>query len=257
MRDILARHKTKVWKQRNLLDIKGVVFHQALCNSTLEQVNKYHISNNNHISVFGCPRICYAVWIDKNGEASLCNNLEDITWSQGGANRPFPKWQANTNYVGICFQGDFSGGGHIGNNVPSIEQLQTGVKVWQWLSNMLHLSQMDLFGHYHFGKPACPGEDIMKLIEDTRETGLQELLPKSHIEWQQLLKILGYQLGTSGPNEDGVDGSWGKLSKQALINFQKDCGTTISTIQDTVSQQMLAWEALRLTKPELKPYRNK
>jgi len=257
VRDILARHKTKVWKQRNLSDIKGVVFHQALCDSTLEQVNKYHISNNNHISVSGCPRICYAVWIDKEGEAFLCNNLEDITWSQGGMSRPFPKWQANTNYVGVCFQGDFSGAEHIGNDVPSIKQLQTGVEVWQWLFNMLHLSQLDLFGHYHFGKPACPGSDIMKLIENTRETGLQELLPKSNIEWQQLLKTLGYNLGTSGLNKDGVDGDWGGLSRQALINFQKDCGVVMSAIQDTVTQQMLAWEVLRVTKSEIKPYRNK
>ena len=32
---------------------------------------------------------------------------------------------------------------------------------------------------------------------------------------QQMLVDAGYNLGNTGPNQDGVDGNWGKLSKQA------------------------------------------
>ena len=254
VRDILPYHKTKRWKQRNLTDIKGVVFHQTLGDQTFQQINKYHISDNNHLSATGCPHICYAVYVDKNGEIFLCNNFEDITWSQGGIVRPFQEWKANKNYLGICFQGDFSGGNHIGSQEPTLAQLNSAIKIWDWLSELLHLSQMDLFGHYHFGKPACPGDVLMKLIENIREKDLTNLLPKTNAAWQLCFKSLGYNLGNSGMNKDGVDGVWGLLSQQALISFQKNIGLTNSCIKDTLTQQFLAWECLALSS-ELRTYR--
>lgn len=41
---------------------------------------------------------------------------------------------------------------------------------------------------------------------------------------QKKLKSLGYDLGAYGPNKDGVDGSMGKMTKTALIDFQKNNG---------------------------------
>lgn len=39
---------------------------------------------------------------------------------------------------------------------------------------------------------------------------------------QKALKLLEYDLGTSGPNGDGVDGDWGRLADAALLRFQED-----------------------------------
>lgn len=39
---------------------------------------------------------------------------------------------------------------------------------------------------------------------------------------QRALQMLGYDLGTSGPKKDGVDGDWGRLSDNALQKLQRD-----------------------------------
>jgi hypothetical protein len=256
VRDILPRHDYKQWRQRELGDIKGVVFHQSLGHGSLRVANKYHISNDNHISATGCPRLCYTAWVDEAGEVFLCNDLEDITWSQGGRVRPFT-WAANTHYVAVCFKGNFTGADHIGSVEPTDTQLAAGIGVWEWLRDLLGLTQMDLFGHYHFGKPACPGDVLGGLVETIRSDGLQEYLPATHQDWQFGLKTLGYDLGNFGPMNDGVDGDWGGLSQKALVNFQRDCQMTATAVKDSLSAQMLAWEVLCLTEPERYSYRSR
>ncbi len=42
------------------------------------------------------------------------------------------------------------------------------------------------------------------------------------INRQRALVALGYDLGQSGPNGDGADGDWGRLSDAALLSFQED-----------------------------------
>ena len=39
---------------------------------------------------------------------------------------------------------------------------------------------------------------------------------------QKMLVTLGYDLGTSGPEKDGVDGSFGKLTETAVNDFQEN-----------------------------------
>lgn len=41
---------------------------------------------------------------------------------------------------------------------------------------------------------------------------------------QTMLKRLGYDLGNYGPNKDGIDDQWGKLTTQALRDFQEMYG---------------------------------
>jgi len=38
---------------------------------------------------------------------------------------------------------------------------------------------------------------------------------------QKMLVTLGYGLGTYGPDKEGVDGSFGKLTETAVNNFQE------------------------------------
>jgi len=257
LRDILPRHQWKTWKRRDLSQIAGVCFHQSLGKADLFAINKDHISPGNHVSATGCPRICYPLWIDRSGEVSLCNDLEDITWSQGGRARPFRGRLPNTNYVGVCFQGNFTGHDHSGTMNPTREQVLAGLGVWDWLKDMLHLTQMDLFGHYHFGKPACPGDELRGLVESMREEGLQELLPGSVEDWQLGLYVLGYELGSSGSDGNGIDGDWGQRSQKALVQFQTDAGLTVSLLRDTLTAQVMAWELLAKTNKSLPSYLNR
>ncbi len=41
-------------------------------------------------------------------------------------------------------------------------------------------------------------------------------------EFQKILRDLGYDLGDFGPNGDGVDGKFGRMTKEAIMSFQKD-----------------------------------
>ena len=41
---------------------------------------------------------------------------------------------------------------------------------------------------------------------------------------QQALILLGYDLGTDGPNGDGIDGNYGDMTEDAIIQFQTDMG---------------------------------
>lgn len=45
---------------------------------------------------------------------------------------------------------------------------------------------------------------------------------------QRVLIALGFDLGTSGPNKDGADGDWGRLSDSSLRKFQKERGLEVN-----------------------------
>ncbi len=56
---------------------------------------------------------------------------------------------------------------------------------------------------------------------------------------QQNLKDLGYDLGTSGPNKDGVDGGFGNFTKKALEKFQEDHGLNKTGKYDAATNEMM------------------
>jgi hypothetical protein len=87
--------------------------------------------------------------------------------------------------------------------------------LWGWKNNKL-------FGHYHFGKPACPGFTLTNYIEtvhgDKDWDGPKYDLSETEGR-QGALKELGYW---SGP----VDGSWSPECRLALTKFQQTAGLT-------------------------------
>lgn len=54
-------------------------------------------------------------------------------------------------------------------------------------------------------------EELQALIFDPELATKEDI-----ITMQQILKNAGYDLGTYGPNRDGIDGSWGKASIKAF-----------------------------------------
>lgn len=52
--------------------------------------------------------------------------------------------------------------------------------------------------------------------------------------WQTILVALGYYLGTYGPNNDGIDQSFGPATAKQTIQFKKDHGITFTNETATV-----------------------
>ncbi|WP_159520467.1 peptidoglycan recognition protein family protein [Sunxiuqinia indica] len=210
---VLPWHESRVWRKRELRQIDKVILHQELGESTVENVNTYHtsVSPQNHITPKGCPHICYHYAIRKNGEIVQTNELSDITWHCKGQ---------NTSSVGIMVVGNFSGPGYdMGTSEPTPEQMQSVEELVDFLLESLGLDNADLFGHYHFGKPACPGYVLQEWIEKKRGNLsahlVEEKIEKSISEIQSRLNKLGYSSGK-------VDGIMGMKTQSAIRRFQAD-----------------------------------
>jgi hypothetical protein len=69
----------------------------------------------------------------------------------------------------------------------------------------------------------CPGKfgiATVNNIRSGRDKDVSGNMDKEDvIEWQEILIEAGYDLGSFGPNEDGVDGEWGNLTDVAHDEF--------------------------------------
>lgn len=66
--------------------------------------------------------------------------------------------------------------------------------------------------------------------KDNRELITRGSHGESVEEFQKILKDLGYDLGEFGPKGDGVDGKFGRVTKDAIKSFQKDHGLKVDGI---------------------------
>jgi len=214
----LPWHKTRRWSSRELSAINKIILHQELGEGTIENVNNYHI-NPNHISLKGCPHYCYHYGIRKNGEVVQANELSQIVWHTKGE---------NANSIGIMFVGNFKGPGHeLASAGPTNEQMDSCKLLVVELIKIFNLTPQDVFGHYHFGKPACPGFAIQNWIEEFRQEindieGI-ETIEKSVAEIQKRLNGLGYNAGP-------VDGIQGVKTLAAIRKFQSDYNLIVDGI---------------------------
>ena len=155
----LPWHSVRRWSVRDLTGINRIIIHQELGEANVEAVNRYHLKPN-HISKRGCPHFCYHYGIEKTGEIIQANELYHITWHTTGQ---------NDTGIGIMLAGDFSGPGHeAGTSEPTPEQMQSLGELGDYLMKAFSLSNLDIYGHYHFGKPACPGYKVQEWIEMRR-----------------------------------------------------------------------------------------
>ena len=58
--------------------------------------------------------------------------------------------------------------------------------------------------------------------------------PRDVKKLQQALTLLGYDLGTEGPDGDGIDGGFGDMTEDAVIQFQTDMGYSQENIDGIV-----------------------
>jgi hypothetical protein len=223
------------WKTRTSThDIIGqCIHHSAGVNVTNPfSVAIYH-TGPNHISENGLPGICYTICIPDTDELPwLTSDFEYITSAQGAPDDVHPG-DENRHLIPILVMGSFTGPGCRGRLLkPTARQLKHLARVTAWLSDTFDYGTEGIFGHYHFGKPACPGGYLTVWIENMRANGRQLALTE---DWQ-------YALTHIIPNclpKYGIDGQWGNESRRALIAFQRQCGLRVTGVQDAFTELML------------------
>ena len=207
--NLLPWHGELHWAKRSLTHINKIIIHQELGEASIENVNRYHI-HPNHISKEGCPHFCYHYGIRKSGEVIQANKLSDICWHTKGQNKVS---------IGIMLWGNFSGSGYdLGSARPAKEQFTALEDLTNYLKNAFGFNNQNIYGHYHFGKPACPGYATEKWIEAKRNNikDVSEInkTQKTISEIQSRLKLLGYYNGEA-------DGIMAIETKSAIRSFQK------------------------------------
>lgn len=229
----LPWHRDRRWQNREQSKINKIIIHQELADGSIESVNQYHINPGaeNHISEKGCPHFCYHYGIRKfknGGEIAQVNELSHITWHTGGQ---------NASGVGIMLEGCFRGTGfQNGEEGPTPAQISSLQFLVGYLLDALDLTNQDVYGHYHFGKPACPGYKVSDWIEKYR-FGLAgssggQLKPMETITIQKTLNEAGYNCGKP-------DGIIGPRTIKAIRNYQHDNNLVVDGIPGPQTQRAL------------------
>ena len=215
-RDLLKRNPSgRTWKLRNKHKLKGLVWHQELSWGSIEAVAQYHSGPDSHLYKGGVESIAYSWGIRKDGQVVLCNDLDKAVWSQGYKGRTGDE---NAEFMSVMFEGFFKGA-HVTDpsaGQPNSLQMLSGLVLWHISREVWCWNDDDLYGHYLFGKPACPGNALETIIEAVRFNAKKPAFDLSTVTGrQEALNALGY---SPGP----VDGSWGPASRGALLRFQSD-----------------------------------
>lgn len=151
-------------RKRDLASVDKVILHQSAGradpsgNRDVFGINRYHISPDNHISVGGCPHICYHMVVDDDGTIYQTNEFIDVVWHCRGQ---------NFRSIGIMLVGDFAGPGHKGGE-PTVAQERAFFALAEHLIATLGLGPEGFAGHAAYGKPACPGYTANGWIEKLR-----------------------------------------------------------------------------------------
>lgn len=236
MRDRMPKGHGK-WERRSPSNILGCCLHQNGSMNFKDPVAtaKYHCGPN-HISSKGLPGICYDIAIpDSEGPAWLVSDFLDIKMAQG--NRQLPGSE-NLHLISVLVMGLFytmdpkKRAVQPGRFQPSTHQIRNLEKVINWLMDMFHFGYEGLFGHYHFGKDACPGYFLRGYIEDKREDCIDLI---TDLDWQQAL----VNWDPTCLPKYGADGVWGGESKKALVKFQQMNNLPVTAVRDPFTELML------------------
>lgn len=232
-RTLLATNpKGKKWKKRVVTKLRGLVWHQELGWGSVESVARYHTGAKSHLHDGGVESIAYSWAIRRTGQIVLCNNLSKAVWSQGYAGR---KGDENSEFMSVMFEGLFNGEGmaDYAAGEPNHVQMLSGLILWHICKEAWAWKADDLYGHYLFGKAACPGNTLERIIEAVRINVEEQAFDLGTVKGRQAaLNFLGYEAGTA-------DGVWGPASKGALIRFQLDSGVAPDGIWGTQTKLAL------------------
>ena len=216
------------WKRRTVGALKGMCWHQELGWGSVESVADYHTGPESHLRVGGMESISYTFAIRRNGQIVLCNDLDRRVWSQGYRDRAGDE---NSEFLSVMFEGYFRAP-HVTEpsaGEPNDEQILAGLALWRTSRDLWGWGSSDLYGHYHFGKAACPGYTLQSIIESVRANGAPPTVDLGTTRGrQEALKALGFY-------EGAIDGDWGPVSKGALIRFQDGHGLSPDGVWGTTT----------------------
>jgi peptidoglycan hydrolase-like protein with peptidoglycan-binding domain len=83
--------------------------------------------------------------------------------------------------------------------------------------------------------------DLVNIVKKVLNEQLSNVIdtPEEIKQFQQILVNLGYNLGTSGTQKNGVDGYYGPKTKAAIINYQKSNNIQPTGVLDQTTQNAL------------------
>jgi len=211
--------KAPAWKKRDADSLLGMVWHQELGWGSVEAVAEYHTGKTSHLRPGGTRSIAYTFAVRRNGQIVLCNDLDLAVWSHGYKDR---EGDENAEFMSVLFEGMFHGDGVTDPTAgePNAAQILSGLALWSVCKEEWGWNDDCLYGHFLFGKPACPGNTLKAVIQGVRANAT---VKKKDLKFdtvkarQEALKALGYYKGA-------VDGQWGPASKGALTVFQAKAG---------------------------------
>ncbi len=156
----LKWHKTRKWGKRPLTKITKALVHQSLTTGSLEGINNYHITPGpqNHISEKGAPHICYHYAIEKDGTICQLNALSSLVWHTGGQ---------NTVGIGVVVLGDFDGPSYEGKDKNPTDAQFKAVDYLLHKVIRKQFPDIEIGGHFMYGKENCPGLALQKYVEET------------------------------------------------------------------------------------------
>lgn len=235
LRGVLPHKTDTEFMRRDPVKLHGMTLHHAAIRGNTEKdlvsIARYHVGPN-HIAGGGCPGLCYTGAVLGDGTFCLAWNLNVTTWSQG---------DGNSKHLGILVLGDFYSPSNPTGFDPTPPQWDSCLQVWRTSAQVFGWSKNQLFGHFDFGKPACPGDTLRNLVMDIRE-GIEPekmvLLPDlgmdlpSTARHQKALEMLGFSPGA-------VDGIWGPMSKAALARFQASAGLPVDGVWGANTQRAI------------------
>ena len=157
--NVIGKYKQsgREWYQRAVDTIQWITVHHTAdtFNGTDDQVLKKEMTT--HV-VNGWPGLSYHFFITKNGNIYQINNFTDVTWHD----------MVNWDSIGVALQGYF----HTpSNEKPTYKQLQS----LKWLLDQLctqhsefPADQKNVVGHRERSSTACPGDNLIGLVQDYR-----------------------------------------------------------------------------------------
>jgi hypothetical protein len=207
-----------------------MAWHQELGWGSVEAVARYHTGKNSHLAKGGVRSISYTFAIRRDGQIVLCNDLDRAVWSQGFKGRPGDE---NAEFLSVLFEGLFHGEGVTDPTAgePNSRQMLAGLALWSVCRDLWKWKEDCLHGHFHFGKPACPGATLQTVVQAVRVNVEKPAKPLfgTVASRQEALKTLGFYKGKA-------DGVWGPVSKGALTAFQAKAGLPADGIWGPVTE---------------------
>lgn len=219
------------WPVRKRESILGACVHQNAGGTDPCITAQYHTSPDNHITPGRpLPSICYHLALLPNEDVPWL--VADPLWRTYAQGSPAPG-DENTHLLAILVMGNFDGPGHRGKQAaPTPKQMHALDIAVGWAQRTFKFTDSGLFGHYHFGKAACPGYTVQEWIEQRRRYGAHL---KTDLAWQQAL--LRWR-PTCLPKY-GADDDWGEESKRAVTSFQIAHRIQVTGLRDPFTELLL------------------